>query len=169
MTIHQNKNDNNMDQIEQQIENERITKQIAEGLGWTDIHGGVSDGGMYLRGLPPGSKRGGPMEMVPNFHAAAKGTLRWHKLNTVMIGDKVMEVLAATFRQGKGMIVRWNRVSLTLWFIEAMDTETEGWFAIDGDEWNDIPEAPPVVWDDLPELPVKAAAEPAEPEPGPWS
>jgi len=55
-----------------EIENEKTNKRIAEQLGWTDVHGGLADGGLYLRGQPPGGK--GLAQVVPNFLAMeAKG------------------------------------------------------------------------------------------------
>lgn len=50
---------------EQELKNEAINTKVATLLGWTDIHGGLADGGMYLRGHPPGAKS--VVHVVPNF------------------------------------------------------------------------------------------------------
>jgi hypothetical protein len=46
--------------------NEEANKAVAVSLGWTEVHGGASDGGSYLRGWPPG-KTNGPKQPVPDF------------------------------------------------------------------------------------------------------
>jgi hypothetical protein len=44
-------------------EQQRI--KIAEARGWTNVHGGESDGGLYLRGHPP--KNRGLAQVVPDY------------------------------------------------------------------------------------------------------
>jgi hypothetical protein len=55
-----------MSQVEE-LKKESINKKVATDLGWTDVHGGLADGGLYLRGYPPGSNGKGLMQTVPNY------------------------------------------------------------------------------------------------------
>ena len=43
-------------------------KALAEALGWTGVHGGPSEGGMFLRGHPPSDPTGRRLcEEVPDL------------------------------------------------------------------------------------------------------
>lgn len=83
-------------------------------------------------------------------HPTNENGLRWHKLTELTVGDRVIEVMAATCDDGIGVIARWTRNADDSWKVTAMDTEGGEWetVRIFGDE-ETVPPEPPSHWDDI--------------------
>lgn len=78
--------------------------------------------------------------------------LRWHRLSTFTLGDKEIEVLAASCEDGIGFMVQWVWNNETNKYdVACMSTESNGWENVrfDLEEETYIPEEPPTIWDDL--------------------
>jgi hypothetical protein len=54
---------------QEELEREAKNKAIAEARGWTDVHGGLADGGAYLRGRAPGSHPSSGCYPIPDYAA----------------------------------------------------------------------------------------------------
>lgn len=89
---------------------ERVNKRIAEILGWTDVHGGEADGGLYLRGIPPWATNG-LHEVVPNFFGSLDACVKFE----ATLGPKDFE----TYRWilwglcKRPTVTEWQRAYLT--------------------------------------------------------
>lgn len=135
---------------EEEIKKEMKNWEIARMKGWTDIHGRLADGGVFLRGFPPGSNGRGLQQPIPDYVATMTGGLLWHKLHSERdAGGKEIGCIGATCVDGIAIIACW-KLTAAGWVVDVIDTEEGTWrprLEIDG-QMENIPDEPPLLWDD---------------------